>query len=280
MSFIQANRLFGIGNIDYTTMYSLAYDKYPDQDKTYLNKYTNIKYMDNLHRYLYQRMNINKNNFRYFIGENTEVGEAFKIVRFDKDDNGVVILLSEKGTTLISKPEYIKSIKNYPGYTEDKENFIVYPNTNTWEEFNESYANEHIHFYRIQDMLGKPVYTEYMNDIFRDDIEGVKLEKYKEKSLEQLKEIFKDRSIPESLLKSYKQYYNQHIKDFVDYARKAVNYGVIIRFDVTTPEMIDMIVVEIMPDGSRRYVTSNEACFYFDTESECINLEELNLWQK
>lgn len=281
---LQINNIlnFTHGSINNTKKY-ISSTVYPEQDENFINKYIRIRFYDKNNSIKMMRLNINKNIFKEFTGFNSYDNWKFKIVRFDKDFPNIAILVDIADRVVVTTTDMIKDLYYHPGY-QLEENEVDLPIID-WNIFNEKYPNEFIHTFPIQNKqyLGRLVYTEYINDIksITDNV-VVPQDQYKEflDIKEQLLAGNPDLSVlPDCILKSFPHYYDRHKMDRLDFPRRAINPGVIIRADENDSDPY-IVVMEYLKDGTVRFVTDRECFIYYETETKHVNIGELNICQK
>lgn len=225
------------------------------------------------------------NSFYYEL-EDLGTRTFFVIVRWDAVEPNKVIMMGINGEVIVSDTTTIGSLLFPSGYTSKyskdtsffgtREEVIL--NTADTDTFLASYNKEHIFNLPIQDynILGRTAYTEYYKDIFSLTKADNKITQTVEASKSDIiKEILyhdKDRDLyPDANLLSYNIFYDKHYQDFVDFPRRSVNSGIIVRKDNGSDDL-DTIVVAETTDKGTRFITGTEAFLYVDSES--INLIE------
>ena len=203
---------------------------FPEQDEEKIGKLVHLKFRDEKDQITRQRLNINKNKFPDFTGENTYDDWFFKIIRYDKVFPFRVILKDSLDRVLVTTTSEISSLFVHPGYKfvtnykDTGDNELVLP-VSEWETFNKLYLKDHVHCYPVQDdqLLGKSVYIEYYNDLFKPRSENnIILDLYNQKkpfseirdeiiSMNPELEVFDN-----NILASFPIYYNRHQKDLID----------------------------------------------------------------
>lgn len=283
---LQINNMlnFTHGSINATKNY-ISSALYPEQDNDFINKYVRIRFYDKNNNIRMLRLNINKNIFKEFTGNNSYDDWKFKIVRFDKTEPNIAILVDRANRVVVTTTEMIRNLYYHPGYKigEDEVNLPIID----WDSFNAKYVNEFIHTYPVQNKqyLGRLVFTEYIKDIKEKSITSNVLipeDQYKEFSdiKEQLLIGNPDLSVlPDCILKSFPYYYDRHKMDRLDIPRRAINPGVIIRADENDSDPY-IVVMEYMNDNTVRFVTDRECYIYYETETRHVNIGELNICQK
>ena len=181
---------------------------------------------------------------------------------------------------IVSTTDKVLSYSYYPGYIKDEDE-INLP-TEDWGDFNLSYQSEYIFDIPVQDdsQLGRIVYTEYLNDLKKyDSTMNVLIPFNQKKTFEQIKKQLimgnpKLECMPDCILKSFPAYYNNHDKDLIDIPMRTINTGIVLRADINGDES-KIVVMEILQDGTKRYITESEGFFYYETDTKLSDLKEV-----
>lgn len=277
---LQLNRMLPHNLYNRTELRYISSEKYPEQDKRYLGKYINVRYTN--HGYVafgyHSRLYINKNIFPSFRCWGADKEVKFKIVRFDKIEPNRVILINDMNEVLVADSNIIKEYLYYPGYVKN-EDMVDLEYAPDWDTFNDKYIMEKIYYIGVQndDYLGRVVFTEYLEDLMKyDSFTNVLMPELREKTFEKIKEQLilgnpKLGVMPDCILKSYPAYYNRHDHDLVDVPMRTINTGVVIRADINGNHFV---VMEILEDGTKRYITESEGFFYYEAETPNIKLKD------
>lgn len=281
---LQINNMLNFNDNYFTsTKTYISSDNYPEQNTNFLNKIVRIRFYDEESGIRMNRLNINKNKFPEFKGYNSYDNWTFRILRFDKEYPNIAILIDKLSRVVVTSTDMISGLYYHEGYelSEDE----VQLQTLGWDIFNEHYVNEYIHAYHIQNKqyIGKLVYTEYLYDIKNKPISSnaiIPTDQYKEFS--DLKEQLLVGNpnlevMPDCILKSFPHYYNRHKQDRLDIPRRAINPGIVIRADENGSDP-NIVVVEFLPNGTKRYVTDKECFIYYETDTKNSNIGELDLY--
>lgn len=282
---LQLNNTVTIENLRYKPKADYISSKeFPEQDMNYLGKKIRVRFKDQSENFIRGRLPINKTKFPEFIGDSVEDSVLFTIVRWDKGYPYRIICIDRFQRVIIPDRDWLELMIYYPGYIPSK-NEVIFRQANSWEEFNREYMSDMTYHYPIQnnEILGTLVFSEYYNDIITYDsaVNRMVVDYSKQyKPFEQLKEqlLIGNPSLekmPDCILKSYPHYYDRHKKDRVDIPRRAINSGIVIRSDKD-----HTVILEILEDGTKRYVCDDEGFFYYESESEKTNIKELDIWQQ
>lgn len=138
--------------------------------------------------------------------------------------------------------------------------------------FEQFFKKETVRHYGVQDerFFGKPVYTEYHQDIRSKKEKDTELE-YEEPTIEYVREkISKIKAYygfwPDYMIKQYTAYYNRFEKDKQSAPRRAGNMGFIIRADING--LPGTIVVAEFREGEIAFITNLEANIYIEIDDE------------
>jgi len=256
---------------------------YPEQDEKYIGKKIRVPFSDQTETFIRARFPISQHKYPEYDGLSSNDNHLFTIVRFDKDYPGKIIAIDHQYRVLLLDKDWIDTLIYYPGFTPE-ENEVVFRQAETWEEFNREYKTEKIYQFPIQmeEMLGTLVFSEYYNDIINYDsgVNRLSMDYQSQfKTFEQIKEQLLIgnpalKKVPDCILKSFPHYFNRHYHDRSNIPRRAINTGVVIRCDNEAA-----VILEILEDGSYRYVCDDEGFFYYESESERSNIKELDIWQ-
>ena len=285
-------------NIDH-----IDHELYPEQDYRFINKYIMVKWVDIKNKLFYERVNLSSVFFNdiheYIIDnfnkDNYNSNMYFKILRYDRVTNpnrGIVIMINEYNKVLCTTVDMMELIFN-PVIIKmatderiDTDNIVELPEERDIRLFLNKYKSEPLFPYNIQreELLGKIVFTEYIRDIKNFNKSSNMFNKVNSKKpFEKIKEQLiianpKLKLMPDCILRSFPHYYSRRDKDLMDIPRRAINTGVVIRCDELSSPVDRTIVVELLEDGTKRYVTDHEAYIYYDSDTPNINIGDLNLW--
>lgn len=312
---LQVNNFTNFNSAAINTLSKLTHDTYPEQDPFYLGKVVKVNFYDgNLH----YRYNLNQSHYPEYDGPNTEdIDIWWKIVRFDKDsiyeleevigediitdkemedsqtiDNivyipGTMILINKWGQVITGSTVDLKRMVQYPKYTLAT-NEVLLNIAETWDQFNNERKFDKIfgiHYPHKLEFIYKPVYTEYYKDILAYDsaVNRLSSSPDQHKTFEQIKEQLiagnpDNEKLPDEILKSFPTYYPRHEHHILDIPRRAINSGVLIRCSERVIDDQPEVVVEVMEDGSYRYITGKEAFIYVETDTSSVDMNSLDLY--
>ena len=280
---LQLNRVLPHNIYNRTNFRYISSTKYPEQDERYLGKYIRIRYTNHNNSPDYQsRLIINKNIHPEFTCTGADIDTKFKIVRFDKVEPNVVILINSRNEVIVADNNIINEYLYYPGYIREEDE-VELQVADSWEIFNNKYFMEKIYCINVSEvnLLGRVVFTEYLEDLEKYDsfTNVAKPELNNGKTFEQIKAQLimgnpKLEVMPDCILKSFPAYYNRHEHDLVDIPMRTINTGVVIRADINGDHFV---IMEILEDGTKRFVTESEGFYYYETESQPVNLYKENI---
>lgn len=281
---LQLNNMVTVENLKYKPKIDyISSTVYPEQDINYLGKKIRIRFRDQSEYFIRSRLPINKTKYPEYTGESSQDDNIFTIVRWDKVYPYKIIVIDKHQRVILPDRDWLELMIYYPGYQSDT-NEVIFRKAKSWSEYNREYRNDMIYEYPLQntEILGTVVFSEYYNDIITYDssVNRMVVDMSKQyKPFEQIKEQLLIGNpglakMPICILKSFPHYYDRHKKDRVDIPRRAINSGVVIRSDID-----HTVILEILDDGSYRYVCDDEGFFYYETESDKVNIKELDIWQ-
>lgn len=259
---------------------SFTHDTYPEQDLDYIGKKVRVKTKNRrFGNVIFGRLEINRYVHPEYTGEREILtSPLFEIVRFDKKENGVCILLYGI-SVVVCKVEDIKELYYYEGYEREQDELEL--KELPWDEFNERYPHDKIHILHNQNyfVIDKPVYVEYYKDIFTHDKEEnllhrelINRPKDLKEYMEKLEKKFHDHMYPldtlsKEWIRSFTYYYNNHNKSFEDYPRMVLEQGIMICSDTDNTNTAHDIV-KVVNEGTKydKYILNTEATFYIDAD--------------
>lgn len=274
----------------------ISTEKYPEQDEIWLNKLVRVSHRYMKDKEVRRRLYINKNIYSQFNGYNSYDDILWRVLRFDKDQTpGYVILINKNNDVIVTKTDKLLELFVYPEYKYQTDEVLL--SEYDWDEFNKLYQRDYIHYIpnQMPEYLGRSVYTEYMSDVknikpflatSEEKAEYIQFDATlnkvdHEKIIKEIIEGNKNLDIlPDNVKESFPYYYDRFHKDHTNIPRRAINTGNIISADCSGLHQY-FVVREIDPNGNVRFVLSNEAFFYFDTDNiKNIDIKELNLYAK
>lgn len=223
-----------------------------------------------------------------------EIEEEIKEPRILTSREAVFIAIDRYDRIINTTMDQIEKL-TFPPMWHIEDDEVLLHITETWEEFNEQYKDDPIFVISPQDdtMIGKIAYTEYYKDILKYDSATNRMvaEEHSNSCLFHRREFpeIKQRllegnpmleKLPDVVIASFPQYYNRHEKSLDDKPRRAMNSGIIIKCSQSGVGAVPgvIIVAEYMEDDSIRFVTSNEAFMYYETETSSTQISTLNLY--
>ena len=266
----------------------LSNDKYPTQNEDYLGKYICVRHKTEYNQMLNQRFHIPEGDYDdYIYPENSGRRRFFQILRWDTEEPFRAILMNNSGEVIVAYTTQLENdlydlmgSKMYKasliraqmkGY-----NYLVINQTYDNDLFFDKLYYEKVNFIGIQDepYLGMEVWSEYDTDLsLEKDTERMldNRNKYGKLSKETMKEMIRRDpilySMPDEIFNSYPYYYSWRDKSFADNSRRAINKGYIIRADKQGSVEPELVVMEVLEDGSVRFVTQHEARFFYNTDN-------------
>lgn len=269
-----------------TEMGYLSYDKYPAQLQEYIGKYICVRHKTEYNQMLNQRFHIPEGDFDdYIYPENKGRRRFFQILRWDTEEPFRAILMNNSGEVIVTYTTQLENdlydlvdsrIYNATMKRAEMKNYsyLVLNETNDADLFFEKLFYEKVNYIGIQDepYLGLEVWTEYDTDLSLDKNEQMLQNRNKYGKLpEETMEIMIKRnpilySLPEEIFNSYPYYYNWREKSFADNSRRAINKGYVIRADKQGSVEPEAVVMEVLDDGSVRFVTQHEARFFYNMD--------------
>ena len=234
--------------------------KYPEQDYNYLGKVAFIPYRNENRNERNFRLFISKISHKEFEGKSGPYANFTRILRFDADEPHVAIMVDENNYLIIGDTREIRRYTIYPGYeysTFRGLDEIHMPMCESWAEFNREYNSEVlniVHSYNW-DYVGKPVYTEFYQDLFDYDHSHNILP-------------------PEH----YENPDARVSQDFVNVPFRTMSRGYVVRADENGDKANFIVMLDDLERGSRKYILGTEGYFYIDTDDENVPLERINLW--
>lgn len=270
-----------------TEMGYLSNDKYPAQNEEYLGKYICVRHKTEYNQMLNQRFHVPEGDYDdYIYPENRGRRRFFQILRWDTEEPYRAILMNNSGEIIVAYSSRLEhdlydlmdsriynatitraEMKNY--------DYLVVNETTDADLFFDRLYYEKVNYIGIQDetYLGLEVWTEYDTDLSleKDDRMLQNRNKYGKLSKETMAQMVKRNpilySLPDEIYNSYPYYYSWRDKSFADNSRRAINKGYIIRADKQGSIEPELVVMEVLPDESVRFVTQHEARFFYNTDN-------------
>lgn len=270
-----------------TEMGYLSNDKYPAQNEEYLGKYICVRHKTEYNQMLNQRFHVPEGDYDdYIYPENRGRRRFFQILRWDTEEPYRAILMNNSGEIIVAYSSQLEhdlydlmdsriynatitraEMKNY--------DYLVINETTDTDLFFDRLYYEKVNYIGIQDepYLGLEVWTEYDTDLSleKDDRMLQNRNKYGKLSEETMAQMVKRNpilySLPDEIYNSYPYYYSWRDKSFADNSRRAINKGYIIRADKQGSIEPELVVMEVLPDESVRFVTQHEARFFYNTDN-------------
>ena len=283
---------------------------YPRQFKNFIGRKVQIKFKDTASNIIFERMPLNSTKYPEFVGTPNEYDIWWRIVRMDAVQPYTCILIEDKGDletwdynktiprVIVCRSNKITDLSYYPNYVaaEDEidinrqsdyqEYYLV--SEETWEEFNEAYANDYIHEYPVQDtkIIGLTTYSQYPRNVEKLDFDDPIIP-------EEVKE-WRDIAWNDTVDKEYGDTdikyaeRNKPIRKFAESYRnvpqRPINKGIVLRCDINAKGHPHFVVREnaryyddkreIQFEEAYRYITEEDAIVYINTDEMDKNTKE------
>lgn len=237
----------------------LSADNYPQQNTSYLGRNITVRFKDEN-----DALDIvHERNYRW-----DTMRPIFKILRWDYDNDGKVILVNRFNQVIVTNVSEIRSHRWYKRYSYDDLVFMLPDEIRehmTEKEYNETiYSKEKIYRYGQQSNFVKAynlILIEFENDRY-GHISTSHLDRmtadYKKIAENVIKAHPEKRTWPLEILRSFESYYNEHIHSYLDVPMRYRRSGILVRDD-----KYETVVMSFNEEtGRREYYTADEANLY------------------